>query len=132
MSKRNKPPIVIKGRLSTPEDYARDDLAERGLLSIPEDYMHDGLWNRGYLPLPTESDFPTINNFITEQVSPSYPGAKPCPVPIGNPYSTAITVAFDSPPDNGNYFPSLVGLQGCTSVVVSSSQALSALMTISC
>ena len=119
MSKRDKP-VVIKGRLPTPDDYARDDLAERGLLSIPEDYMHDELWNRGYIPLPSDPDFANnMNNFITEQCAASYPGAKPCPLPSINPDSTALTVAFDTPPNEGSYFPSVVGLEGCTSVVVS-------------
>ena len=65
----------------------------------------------------TDIDFANnINNFITEQIT--YPGAKPCPLPTLNPDSTAITVKFDSPPGDGNYFPSLEGLEGCTSVVI--------------
>ena len=116
-SKRDTP-LVIKGRLTTPEDYGRDELVGRGLIPTPEEYMYPGLWERGYLPQPTDSDFSNINNFITEQCAASYPGAKPCPLPLMNPVSTAIAVDFDTPPDE-NYFPSVVGLEGCTSVVVS-------------
>ena len=118
-SKRD-PPLMIEGRLATPKDYWRDDLAKRhGLESLPADYMQDDRWKRGYIPQTSDSDFANdVNNFITEQIAPTYPGAKPCPINYQNPFSTALTVAFDAPPDEGNYLPSLRGLEGCTSVVI--------------
>lgn len=118
-SKRD-PPLVIEGRLATPEDYWQDDLARHhGLASLPVDYLHDDNWKRGYIPQLSDPDFANnVNNFITEQTASSYPGAKPCPINYQNPFSTALTVAFDAPPDEGNYLPSLVGLEGCTSVVI--------------
>lgn len=77
------------------------------------------MWKRGYLPQVTDSDFAnSINNFIVELTSPSYPGAKPCEIYYQAAISTALTVAFDAVPDEGNYFPSLRGLEGCTSVVI--------------
>ena len=107
----------LNGRLPTPDDFLRDDLMERGLLSAPENYEEFEIWKRGYIPMPSDVDFANnINNFITEQIT--YPGAKPCPLPAINPDSTAVTVKFDAPPDNGNYYPSLQGLEGCTSVVI--------------
>ena len=59
-----------------------------------------------------------INNFITEVMT--YPGNRPLPVFIARSDSTAITIKFDSPPeaDQGNYFPSVSGLEGCTSIVI--------------
>ena len=109
--------------MATPEDYLQDDLAKRGLLSIPEDYVRDDIWERGYIALPSDSDFGNnINQFITEEIT--NPGARPVPIPSINPDSTAITVAFDSPPNEGNYYPSVVGLEGCTSVVVSKFSSL--------
>ena len=112
-SKRD-PPLVIEGRLATPKDYWQDDLARHhGLASLPVDYLHDDSWKRGYIPQLSDPDFANnVNNFITEQTASSYPGAKPCPINYQNPFSTALTVAFDAPPDEGNYLPSLVGLEG--------------------
>lgn len=93
-----------------------DELAKRAQNSTPEDFDGSDTWKRGYIPMPTDGDFANnINNFITEQIT--YPGAVPCPMPMINPDSTAITVKFDSPPDE-NYYPSVVGLEGCTSVVI--------------
>ena len=111
---------MLKGRLATPEDYWRDDLARHhGLASLPIDYMHDDSWKRGYIPQVSDSDFANnVNNFITEQIASSYPGAKPCPIDYTKAFSTALTVAFDAPPNEGSYLPSLVGLEGCTSVVI--------------
>lgn len=37
-SKRDKP-LLVQGRLTTPDDYVKDDLAKRGLLTLPENYM---------------------------------------------------------------------------------------------
>ena len=113
--KRERP--SIDGRLPKPGDFLRRDLAERNSSSTQENYNENDIWKRGYIPLLTDSDFANnINNFITEQIT--FPGAKPCPLPPLNPDSTAITVKFDSPPDEGDYFPSLQGLEGCTSVVI--------------
>ena len=89
-----------------PEDFEPDHMAERGLSSVPEDFMHPDIWRRGYIPMPTDSDFPNINNFITSQFG--YPGAKQVPMPAANPLSTAIVVAFDTPPDE-NYYPYVTG-----------------------
>lgn len=118
-SKRDKP-LVIKGRLATPEDYWRDDLYKRhDLLSSPDNYMQDDVWKRGYIPQLSDADFAkSIDNFIVEQTAPSYPGARSCEVNYQAPISTARTVAFDAVPDDGNYYPSLRGLEGCTSVVI--------------
>ena len=117
---RRDPPLMIEGRLATPEDYWRDDLAKRhGLGSLPADYMLDVRWKRGYIPQVSDSDFvDNVNIFITEQMGSTYPGAKPCSINYQNPFSTALTVAFDAPPDEGNYLPSLRGLEGCASVVI--------------
>ena len=115
ISKRDRP--LVSGRLPRPEDFLRDNLAKGARVSGPEDYEQDDTWKRGYIPLPTDLDFGhSIDNFITFQIT--YPGAKPCPLPSINPDSTAITVKFDSPPPDENYYPSLEGLEGCTSVVI--------------
>ena len=37
-------------------------------------------------------------------------------------FSSAMAVAFVSPPNEGEYYPSVSGLEGCTSVVVSKHQ----------
>ena len=118
-SKRD-PPLIVEGRLATPEDYRRDDLAKHHSLAfLPADYMQDDSWKRGYIPQVSDPDFSNkVNNFITEQIGSTYPGAKPCPIDYQNPFSTALTVAFDAPSDEGNYLPSLRGLEGCTSVVI--------------
>lgn len=79
----------------------------------------DDTWKRGYIDLLSDSDFNNnINHFISELIT--CPGAQVCPVPDDRitPFSTALTVAFDSPPDKGNYYPSVSGLRGCTSVVI--------------
>lgn len=118
-SKRDKP-LIIEGRLPTPEDYWRDDLSNRyGQLSLFDNSTEDDVWKRGYLPQVSDSDFAnSVDNFIVELTSPDYPGAKPCAIYYQAAISTALTVAFDAVPDEGNYFPSLRGLEGCTSVVI--------------
>ena len=107
--------MKMKGRLPKPEDFEPDGMAERGLSSIREDFMHPDIWRRGYIPMPTDSDFPNINNFITSQFD--YPGAQKVYMPSINPTSSALVVAFDTPPEE-NYYPYVTGLEGCTSVVI--------------
>ena len=127
-AKVKRDPIKLEvRRLYEPSDFARpraNDLAldRRGFLPLPEysgqfpKAAEHELEERGYLPTPQDSDFGNINNFITELIT--YPGAKPCPLRrsgIGG--SSAISVAFDTPPE-GTYFPSVSQLEGCTSVVI--------------
>ena len=81
--------------------------------------MHDDMWKRGYIPQVSDPKFAeSVDKFIVAQVAETYAGAKKLTIPIMNPFSTALIVAFDAPPDGGNYLPSLVDLVGCTSVVI--------------
>lgn len=118
-SKRDKP-LVIEGRLPTPEDYWRDDISKRnGLGSLPSNYMQDDFGKRGYIPQVSDPDFAnSIDTFMVDLTAPNGPGAKPCIVNYQATISTALTVAFDAVPNDDNYYPSLRGLEGCTSVVI--------------
>ena len=118
-SKRDKP-LVIEGRLPTPEDYWRDELAKRhGLLSMPTNYMQDDVWKRGYIPQVSDPDFAnSVDTFMVDLTAPNGPGARPCVINYQAAISTALTVAFDAVPNEDNYYPSLRGLEGCTSVVI--------------
>ena len=81
--------------------------------------MQDDFWKRGYIPQVSDPDFAnSIDTFIVDLTAPSGPGAKPCKIYYQAAISTALTVAFDAVPDDGNYYPSLRGLEGCTSVVI--------------
>ena len=122
-------------RLAKPVDYLRDDLAKRGLLTTPNaellgqdldrrgfvDYPssenYDALRRRGFIDTPDGIDYRgNINQFITEEMT------KPGKVPLLNRqtgrFSSAISVVFDSPPNEGEYYPSVSGLEGCTAVVI--------------
>ncbi len=81
--------------------------------------MQDDVWKRGYIPQVSDADFAnSVDTFIVDLTAPSGPGAKPCKIDYQASLSTALTVAFDAVPDDGDYFPSLRGLEGCTSVVI--------------
>ena len=122
-------------RLAKPVDYLRDDLAKRGLLTIPNAELlgqdldrrgivdapssegYDALRERGFIETPDGVDYRgNLNQFITEEMT------KPGKVPLLNRqtgrFSSAVSVLFDSPPNEGEYYPSVSGLEGCTAVVI--------------
>lgn len=81
--------------------------------------MQDDMWKRGYIPQVSDPRFAeSLDKFIVAQVGKTYPGAKPLKNDYQASRSTALTVAFDTPPGLGNYLPSVIGLEGCTSVVI--------------
>ena len=81
--------------------------------------MQDDNWKRGYIPQVSDVDYGgSIDQFIVDLTSPIGPGAKPLKIYYQAPISTALTVAFDAVPNDDNYYISLRGLEGCTSVVI--------------
>ena len=81
--------------------------------------MQDDRWKRGYIPQVSDLGFGnSVDTFIVDLTSPTGPGAKPLKVNYQASVSTALTVAFDAVPNDDNYYVSLRGLEGCTSVVI--------------
>ena len=81
--------------------------------------MQDDNWKRGYIPQVSDVDYGgSIDQFIVDLTSPIGTGARPLKINYVAAISTALTVAFDAVPNDDNYYISLRGLEGCTSVVI--------------
>ena len=76
-------------------------------------------WKRGYIPQVSDPDYGnSIDQFIVDLTAPNTDDARACKIYYQAPIATALTVAFDAIENEGNIYPSLRGLEGCTSVVI--------------
>ncbi|KAG7005184.1 hypothetical protein G7Y79_00021g050510 [Physcia stellaris] len=114
-SKRERP--LSLGRLATPKDYLRDDLAKRGMIAVPRNQVHRDLSKRGFIDTVAGVDYRgNMDQFISEEITKD--GQRPLLNRQIGRFSSALAVAFDAPPNEGEYYPSVSGLEGCTSVVI--------------